>query len=55
LSDAELETLTPDELAELHHHEIEVARLQLAACERRKEIALRRFRAAKQASKKDRA
>jgi hypothetical protein len=46
--------LSPDELTALRHHQVEVARLILAAAERRRELALQRFRAAKQASKKDR-
>jgi hypothetical protein len=54
ISAEEEQCLSAEELAELRHHQVEVCRLQLAACERRKEIALQRFRAAKAAGKQHR-
>jgi len=51
LSAEEQAELTREELARLRHHELEVARIWVAAAERRKRAALARLRAAKRAAR----
>jgi len=51
LSADEESCLSEAELEQLHFHELAVAKIQVAACERRKQAALARLKAAKKAAR----